>query len=155
MKLLNRPAASAAGAGRAALIELTRVVDVLQAGSLDGLDDHEVLAVFQDLEAQRRRLPTVDHRLITELECRAAASFPTMRPVHRTHGLPGHPLPGTKCAPLSPCDRLGAVHTDSHLAKCVTALTGQYSSAGCRTDCTRTTSSDTAASAARQHSNAG
>jgi len=46
----------------AALIELTRVVDVLLAGSLDGLDDHEVLAVFQDLEAQRQRLPTVDHR---------------------------------------------------------------------------------------------
>ncbi len=71
---LNQPAASAAGAVRAALIELTRVVDVLQAGSLDGLDDHEVLAVFQELEAQRRRLPTVDHRLITELECRGTAS---------------------------------------------------------------------------------
>jgi len=71
---LDRPAASAAGAVRAALIELTRVVDVLQAGSLDGLDDHEVLAVFQDLEAQRRRLPTVDHRLITKLECRGTAT---------------------------------------------------------------------------------
>ena len=47
MELLDRPAASAAGAVRAALIELTRVVDVLQSGSLDGLDDHEVLAVFR------------------------------------------------------------------------------------------------------------
>ncbi len=74
MESLNQPAASAAGAVRAALIELTRVVDVLQAGSLDGLDDHEVLAVFRDLEAQRRRLPTVDHRLITELECRGTAT---------------------------------------------------------------------------------
>ena len=36
-----------AGAVRAALTELTRVVDVLQSESLDGLDDHEVLAVFQ------------------------------------------------------------------------------------------------------------
>jgi len=74
IELLDRPAASAAGAVRAALIELTRVVDVLQTGSLDGLDDHEVLAVFGDLEAQRRRLPTVDHRLITELECRGTAT---------------------------------------------------------------------------------
>ena len=74
MELLDRPSASAAGAVGAALVELTRVVDVLQAGSLDGLDDHEVLAVFQELEAQRRRLPTVDHRLITELECRGTAS---------------------------------------------------------------------------------
>jgi len=38
--------------------------------SLDSLDDHEMLAVFRDLETQRRRLPTVDHRLIAELECR-------------------------------------------------------------------------------------
>jgi len=30
--------------------------------------------VFRDLEAQRRRLPTVDHRLITELECRGTAT---------------------------------------------------------------------------------
>jgi len=71
---LNQPAASAAGAVRAALIELTRVVDVLQSGSLDGIDDNEVLAVFRDLEAQRRRMPTVDHRLITELECRGTAT---------------------------------------------------------------------------------
>jgi len=62
-----------AGAVRAALTELSRVVDVLQS-SLDGLDDHEVLAVFRDLEAQWRRMPTVDHRLITELECRGTAT---------------------------------------------------------------------------------
>ena len=72
--LVDRQHPPVAGAVCAALIELTRVVDVLQAGSLDGLDDHEVLAVFRDLEAQRRRLPTVDHRLITELECRGTAS---------------------------------------------------------------------------------
>jgi len=59
---------------RAALTELARVVDVLQSESLDGLDDLEVLAVFQDLEAQRRRMPTVNHRLITELQCRGTAS---------------------------------------------------------------------------------
>jgi len=93
MELLDRQDPPVAGAVRAALIELTPVVDVLQSESLDGLDDREVLAVFQDLEAQRRRMPTVDHRLIAELECRAAASFPTMRPVHRTQGLPGHPVP--------------------------------------------------------------
>jgi len=90
MELLDRPAASAAGAVRAALIELTRVVDVLQSGLLDGLDDHEVLALFQDLEAQRRRMPTVDHRLITELECRGTA---TKLPARGTAGLLTELLP--------------------------------------------------------------
>jgi hypothetical protein len=70
MKLRERPAAFAAVVVRAALTELTRAVDTLQRESLDSLDDHEMLAVFQDLETQRRRLPTVDHRLIAELECR-------------------------------------------------------------------------------------
>jgi len=70
MKLRERPAASAAAVVRAALTELTRAVDTLQRESLDSLDDHEMLAAFQDLETQRRRLPTVDHRLIAELECR-------------------------------------------------------------------------------------
>ncbi|MEO9220325.1 MAG: DUF222 domain-containing protein [Mycobacteriaceae bacterium] len=32
-----------------------------------------LLAVFRDLETQRRRIPTVDHRLIVELECRSVA----------------------------------------------------------------------------------
>ncbi len=36
MELLDRQDPPVAGAVRAALIELTRVVDVLQAGSLDG-----------------------------------------------------------------------------------------------------------------------
>jgi len=70
MKLRERPVASAAVVVRAALTELTRAVDTLQHESLDSLDDHEMLAVFRDLETQRRRLPTVDHRLIAELECR-------------------------------------------------------------------------------------
>jgi len=70
MKLRERPVASAAVVVRAALTELTRAVDILQHESLDSLDDHEMLAVFRDLETQRRRLPTVDHRLIAELECR-------------------------------------------------------------------------------------
>jgi len=70
MKLRERPAAFAAVVVRAALTELTRAVDTLQRESLDSLDDHEMLAVFQVLETQRRRLPTVDHRLIAELECR-------------------------------------------------------------------------------------
>ncbi len=52
---------------RAALAELTRAVDALQSAALGALDDREVLAVFQGLETQRRRMPTVDHRLITEL----------------------------------------------------------------------------------------
>ncbi len=50
---------------RAALAELTRAVDALQSAALGALDDREVLAVFQGLETQRRRMPTVDHRLIT------------------------------------------------------------------------------------------
>jgi len=70
IKLRERTVASAAVVVRAALTELTRAVDFLQRESLDSLDDHEMLAVFRDLETQRRRLPTVDHRLITELECR-------------------------------------------------------------------------------------
>ena len=73
-ELLDRQAAPAADAVRAALVELTHAVDVLQAQSFDGLDDHAVLAVFQDLETQRRRMPTVDHRLIVELECRSVAA---------------------------------------------------------------------------------
>ncbi len=73
-ELLVGQAAPAVGAVRAALADLSRAVDALQSESLDGLADHEVLAVFQDLETQRRRLPTVDHRLVTELECRSTAT---------------------------------------------------------------------------------
>jgi len=58
----------------AALAELTRAVDGLQAASLDGLDDAGVLAVLQRLEVQRQRMPAVDHRLITELEGRSTAT---------------------------------------------------------------------------------
>ncbi len=58
----------------AALAEFTRAVDGLQAASLDGLDDAGVLAVLQRLEVQRRRMPAVDHRLITELEGRSTAT---------------------------------------------------------------------------------
>jgi len=73
-ELLDRQAAPPADAVRAALTELTHAVDALQSASLGGIDDHEVLAVFQELETQRRRMPTVDHRLITELECRGTAT---------------------------------------------------------------------------------
>lgn len=73
-ELLDRATSPAAGAVRAALAELTHAVDVLQSKSLDGLDDHAVLAVLRELECQRRRLPTIDHRLIAELECRATAT---------------------------------------------------------------------------------
>jgi len=65
--------ASVSGVVAAALGDLTRAVDVLQQHSLDGLRDEDLLGVFQQLERQRRRLPTVDHRLITELECRSTA----------------------------------------------------------------------------------
>ncbi len=73
-ELLDAPAAPAADAVRAALAELTHAVDVLQSASLDGVEDHAVLAVFRDLEAQRRRMPSVDHRLVTELGCRSTAT---------------------------------------------------------------------------------
>ncbi len=74
--------ASVSGVVAAALGDLTRAVDVLQQHSLDGLRDEDLLGVFQQLERQRRRLPTVDHRLITELECRSTAvkSWPVGRP---------------------------------------------------------------------------
>ena len=65
--------ASVPGAAAAALGDLTRAVDVLQQHSLDGLRDEDLLGVFQQLERQRRRLAAVDHRLITELECRSTA----------------------------------------------------------------------------------
>jgi len=65
--------ASVSGAAAAALGDLTRAVDVLQQHSLDGLRDEDLLGVFQQLERQRRRLAAVDHRLITELECRSTA----------------------------------------------------------------------------------
>ncbi len=62
----------------AALADLTRAVDVLQSQSqslsLDGVDDAGVLAVLRELETVRRRMPTVDHRLIAELECRSTAT---------------------------------------------------------------------------------
>lgn len=41
------------------MAELTRMVDVLQSAALDALDDREVLAMFEGLETQRRRMPTV------------------------------------------------------------------------------------------------
>lgn len=58
---------------RAALGSLVAAVDGLQRVSLDGLDDDEVLTLVRDLETQRRRLPTVEHRLIGELECRSGS----------------------------------------------------------------------------------
>lgn len=53
---------------------LREAVDLLQAESPDGLDDAGVLEVLRELEVQRRRMPAVDHRLITELECRSTAA---------------------------------------------------------------------------------
>jgi len=75
-ELLTAPGAPAPapGAVRAALTELTRAIDALQSESLGGLDDEQVLGLFREVETQRRRLPTVDHRLITELECRSMAT---------------------------------------------------------------------------------
>lgn len=58
----------------AALADLSRAVDALQSESLDGLDDGGVLTVLRELETVRRRMSTVDHRMIAELECRSTAS---------------------------------------------------------------------------------
>jgi len=57
-----------------ALAALREAVDLLQAESPDDLDDAGVLEVLRELEVQRRRMPAVDHRLITELECRSTAA---------------------------------------------------------------------------------
>ncbi len=62
---------SVSRAAAAALGDLTRAVDVLQQHSFDRRRDEDLLGVFQQLEKQRRRLATVDHRLITELKCRS------------------------------------------------------------------------------------
>lgn len=58
----------------AALAELTRAVDVLHSASFDGLGDGAVLTVLRELETVRRRMPTLDHRLIAELECRSTST---------------------------------------------------------------------------------
>ncbi|MGZ4518556.1 MAG: DUF222 domain-containing protein, partial [Mycobacteriaceae bacterium] len=58
----------------AALADLSRAVDALQSESRDGLDDSGVLTVLCELETVHRRMSTVDHRMIAELECRSTAS---------------------------------------------------------------------------------
>jgi len=73
----------------AAVAGLTAAVDALHALVFDRLDDEEVLGVLREVETQRRRLPVIDHALITELGIRSLAA----KHLHRgTAGLLGHLL---------------------------------------------------------------
>jgi len=56
-----------------AVAGLAAAVDALHALAFDRLDDEEVLGVLREVETQRRRLPVIDHALITELEIRSLA----------------------------------------------------------------------------------
>ena len=57
----------------ATLDELEAVWDKLASLPVHDLDAPQVLAVLDRLERQRRRQPTVEHALITHLQCRASA----------------------------------------------------------------------------------
>jgi hypothetical protein len=52
---------------------LSTVVDELQGLDLTSLPGDDVLAVLRDLEVQKRRLATVDHALIAEIDSRGLA----------------------------------------------------------------------------------
>jgi hypothetical protein len=64
----------AGGSPHEAIAQLRSVVDVLQALELTASTDEEVLEVLRELEAQKRRLAAVDHRLIAEAEQRRLAA---------------------------------------------------------------------------------
>ncbi len=57
----------------ATLDELEAVWDKLASVPVHDLDAPQVLAVLDRLERQRRRQPTVEHALITHLQCQASA----------------------------------------------------------------------------------
>ena len=64
---------------RAALIALASAVDVLQRADWSCCGDDGVLAVVRAVEVQRRRLPSVDHCLVSELEVRSVAAKHLLR----------------------------------------------------------------------------
>ncbi len=66
-----------------ALAGLAAAVDALHAVAFDRLDDDGVLGVLREVETQRRRLPVIDHALITEMEIRSLATK------HRQRGTAG------------------------------------------------------------------
>jgi hypothetical protein len=57
-----------------AVAGLAAAVDALHNLAFDRLDDEEVLGVLAAVETQRRRLPVIDHALITEMEIRSLAA---------------------------------------------------------------------------------
>lgn len=64
------PAAAQVGVV-AALAQLREAVDSLQSLELSGADRDELLLLCRGLETERRRLPSVEHRLIAQLDERA------------------------------------------------------------------------------------
>jgi hypothetical protein len=67
------PEGSSATVVEAALGQLSAAVDTLTGLDLTRLDRDELLRLLRGLEAQRRRLPVVDHALVAELDQRGVA----------------------------------------------------------------------------------
>jgi uncharacterized protein DUF222 len=61
------------GVATSVVARLSAVVDELQDLDLTCLPGDDVLAVLRDLEVQKRRLATVDHALIAEIDSRGLA----------------------------------------------------------------------------------
>ncbi len=62
------------GGGTASVVtRLSALVDELQHLDLTGLPGEDVLDLLRDLETQKRRLATVDHALISEVDGRGLA----------------------------------------------------------------------------------
>jgi hypothetical protein len=65
----------------AALGQLSAAVDTLIELDLSQLGRDDLLTLLRGMEAQRRRLPVVDHALVAELDHRGiAASWPRATP---------------------------------------------------------------------------
>ena len=63
----------ATGPAQEALAQLRSAVDLLQTLDLTGATDDDVLELLRELETQKRRLPTVEHTAIGEVETRQLA----------------------------------------------------------------------------------
>ncbi len=75
----------------AILRQLSDAIDGLAALDLSRLDREELLELLRGLEAQRRRLPVIDHRLVAELDERGIAGELCARDTRRSISDPGAP----------------------------------------------------------------
>jgi hypothetical protein len=76
------------------LQRLTSVVDDMQAAGLAALSGQAELDVLRQLETQKNRIPTVEHRLIADVDARGTA---------REHGCAGTAVPASTAAPVPRC----------------------------------------------------